>query len=145
MCDINCALGIAQLARIEEFVEKRNRVAERYNQLLAKEKRVSTPKVPANCRMSWFVYVIRLADRYTQEQRDTLLKLMMGRGIQVSNYFPPMYLQPFIVEKYGYKKGDFPVTDAVSKSTMALPFYNNLSAEDAQLVWKELSSCLDEL
>jgi perosamine synthetase len=145
MCDINCALGIAQLARIEEFVEKRNCVAERYNQLLAKEKRVSTPKVPANCRMSWFVYVIRLADRYTQEQRDTLLKLMMGRGIQVSNYFPPMYLQPFIVEKYGYKKGDFPVTDAVSKSTMALPFYNNLSAEDAQLVWKELSSCLDEL
>lgn len=145
LSDINCALGIAQLARIEEFVDKRIKVAAMYEQLLTDEKRVSTPKTPKNCRMSWFVYVIRLADRYSQEQRDTLLNKMMSRGIQVSNYFPPMYLQSFIADEYGYKKGDFPVTDAVSKSTVALPFHNNLSADEARLVCSELKACLDTL
>lgn len=145
MCDINCALGIVQLSRIEEFVEKRLRVAAMYEQLLAAEKRISTPRTPAGCRMSWFVYVIRLADRYTQEQRDKLLKKMTERGIQVSNYFPAMYLQPHIANQFGYKKGDFPVTDAASKSTMALPFHNNLSADEAKFVCDQLRSCLDEI
>ncbi|MCE5187107.1 MAG: DegT/DnrJ/EryC1/StrS family aminotransferase [Planctomycetaceae bacterium] len=145
LSDINCALGIAQLARLEEFVEKRACVASMYGQLLAGEKRVSSPQTPEGCRMSWFVYVIRLADKYTQEQRDTLIQKMHARGIQVSNYFPPMYLQPFIAKKYGFKKGDFPVTDAVAKSTMALPFHNNLSAEEAKLVVAELTACLNEL
>jgi len=145
LSDINCALGIAQLARIEEFVEKRARVADRYTKLLAGEDRVITPKTPAGCKMSWFVYVIRLADRYTQQQRDTLIQKLHARGIQVSNYFPPMYLQPFLVDRFGYKKGDYPVTDAVAKSTMALPFHNNLSEADAKLVCDELKSALDKL
>lgn len=145
LSDINCALGIAQLARIEEFVAKRAHAADMYTRLLAGENRVSTPKTPQGCRMSWFVYVIRLADRYTQEQRDTLIQKLHARGIQVSNYFPPMYLQPFLVERFGYKKGDYPVTDAVSKSTMALPFYNNLTESDAKTVCDELRAALDEI
>lgn len=145
LSDINCALGIAQLARIEEFVEKRAHAADMYTRLLAGEERVITPKTPEGCRMSWFVYVIRLADRYTQEQRDTLIAKMHARGVQVSNYFPPMYLQPFLVERFGYKKGDYAVTDAVSKSTMALPFYNNLTESDAKTVCDELRAALDEI
>lgn len=74
LSDINCALGIVQLSRIEEFVEKRNTVAGMYQQCLVDENRLIVPQVPADCRMSWFVYVVRLAEKYTQEQRNTLLK-----------------------------------------------------------------------
>jgi perosamine synthetase len=145
LSDINCALGIVQLSRIEEFVDKRLRVAEMYHQLLKDDDRLIVPTVPADIHMSWFVYVIRLTEGYTMEQRNTLLQKMLDRGIQVSNYFPPVHLQPFIAEQYGCKVGDCPVTDAVVKSTMALPFHNNLSAGEVELVCKELKACLDEI
>jgi perosamine synthetase len=145
LCDINCALGIVQLSRIEEFIQKRQRVADMYCQLLRDEKRLILPVVEPNSRMSWFVFVIRLTENYTREQRNTLLKKMLGRGIQVRDYFSPVHLQPFIVEQYGCKEGDYPVTDAVCKSTIALPFHNNLTAEEVELVCKELKACLDEI
>ncbi|MCI0498501.1 MAG: DegT/DnrJ/EryC1/StrS family aminotransferase [Planctomycetales bacterium] len=145
LCDINCALGIVQLSRIEEFVQKRNAVAKMYQQCLAGDERVAAPQVPVNCRMSWFVYVVRLADRYTQQQRNAVMEKLTARGIQVSNYFPPVYLQPFIAKQYGFRQGDFPVTDAVAKSTIALPFHNNLTPKEAQLVCRELKACLDEI
>ena len=145
LCDINCALGTVQLSRIEEFVEKRSTVARMYSQLLAHESRVRAPQEPANARMSWFVYVIHLDQRYTNAQRDALIKKMLARGIQVSNYFTPAHLQPFIVEKLGCKVGDYPVTDAICTRTMALPFYNNLTMDDAKLVAAELKASLDEI
>ncbi len=95
--------------------------------------------------MSWFVFVVRLAEQYTMQQRNELLGMMIDRGIQVSNYFPPVYLQPFMIEQFGFKEGDFPVTDSVCKGTIALPFHNNLSEREVELVCDELVSCLDEL
>jgi len=144
LSDINCALGIVQLSRIEEFVEKRAKVAQMYSALLAGESRIRVPSAPADARMSWFVYVIHLDHRYTNAQRDALIHKMLGRGIQVSNYFPPAHLQPFMVEKFGLKEGDYPVTDAVCKRTMALPFHNNLTMDEAKLVCAELKAALDE-
>jgi perosamine synthetase len=145
LSDINCALGIVQLSRIEEFIEKREKVARMYQQCLADEDRLIVPRAPEDSFMSWFVFVVRLAAQYTQQQRNTLLKKMIDRGIQVSNYFPPVHLQPFIAEQYGCKVGDMPVTDAVVKSTLALPFHNNLTAGEVELVCKELKHCLSEL
>jgi perosamine synthetase len=145
MCDINCALGIVQLSRIEEFVEKRRAVARMYQQLLAGDDRIVVPQEPKGSRMSWFVFVVRLNAGYVQAQRDILLKKMIERGIQVSNYFPPVHLQPFMVKQFGFKKGDFPVTESVCERTIALPFHNNLSADEVKLVCKELKACLDSL
>ena len=145
LSDINCALGIVQLSRIEEFVKKRARVAKMYQDILTDDDRLIVPQAPANGLMSWFVFVVRLTEQYTQDQRNTLLKKMLDRGIQVSNYFPPVHLQPFIAEQYGCEIGDMPVTDAVVKSTIALPFYNNLTETEVHLVCKELKDCLSEL
>lgn len=145
LSDINCALGIVQLSRIEEFIQKRQGVIDMYSQLLKDEQRLILPTAPANSRMSWFVYVVRLAEGYSQDQRNTLLKKMLDRGIQVSNYFPPVHLQPFIAKQYGCKEGDMPVTDAVVKSTVALPFHNNLTAEEVELVCREFKACLNEI
>lgn len=145
LCDINCALGIVQLSRIEEFVEKRRAVAQMYQQLLAGDERIIVPQEPKGSRMSWFVFVIRLKEGYVQAQRDSLLKKLKERGIQVSNYFPPVHLQPFMVKQFGFKKGDFPITESVCERTIALPFHNNLSAEEVKLVCKELKACLDTL
>ena len=69
---------------------------------------------------------------------------MNDKGIQVSNYFPPVHFQPFIAGQFGFKKGDFPITESVSKSTIALPFFNNLSKEQVATVCKNLKEILDK-
>jgi perosamine synthetase len=145
LSDINCALGISQIRRIEEFVRKRQQVAQMYLERLAGEKRIVLPRVPEGVRMSWFVFVIRLAESYQLQQRNEVLTRLMERGIQVSNYFPPVYLQPFIAEALGHKSGDFPVTDFISARTIALPFHNNLSRQEVELVCTELQGILDQM
>lgn len=145
LSDINCALGIVQLSRIEEFIRKRRAVAAMYQEILADEKRIIVPQEEGGSFISWFVFVVRLVDRYSQTQRDRLLTMMTQRGIQVNNYFPPVYLQPFIAGPLGHKAGDFPVTDRISARTMALPFHNNITRQQATLVCDELRRCLDEI
>lgn len=144
LSDINCALGIVQLSRIDQIMEKRRQVAKWYQQMLEDDSRLIVPTEPDGCDMSWFVFVIRLADGFTLEYRDSILQEMRNKNIQVSNYFPPVHLQPFMVEKFGYKTGDFPITEAVSKSTIALPFYSNLNKDSVAAVCKTLKKTLDE-
>ena len=111
--------------------------------MLAGDDRLLVPDDPAGCAISWIVFVVRLADRFTLEQRDGILEVMKDKEIQVSNYFPPVQLQPFMVERFGYKQGDFPVTDSVCKSTIALPFHNNLARDQVATVCKTLAEAMD--
>jgi perosamine synthetase len=134
LSDINCALGIAQLARIEQIKARRKQVAKWYQEMLADDQRIIVPAEPDGCDMSWFVFVVRLAENYTLEQRDRVLQQMLERQIQVSNYFPPVHLQPFMHNRFEYQKGDFPVAEKTSQSTIALPFYNNLTKDDVAVV-----------
>ncbi len=142
LSDINCALGIVQLSRIEQIKAKRKQVAKWYQEMLTDEDRIIVPAEPADCDMSWFVFVVRLADNFSREQRDRILERMRERSIQVSNYFPPVHLQPFMARQYGYKEGDFPVTERVCKSTIALPFYNNLTRDQVAVVCKALKDAI---
>jgi len=142
--DINCAIGIVQLSRIDEIKAKRRQVANWYQEILADEDRLIVPTEMKDCDVSWFVFVVRLKEQFTLEHRDNILKSMNEQGIQVGNYFPPVHLQPFMVEKFGYKPGDFPVTESVSKSTIALPFYNNLTKDKVQIVCQTLKISLDK-
>jgi perosamine synthetase len=145
LSDINCALGIVQLSRIDEIKAKRSQVAGWYQEMLADEARLVVPAEPDNCDINWFVFVVRLTEGFTLDQRNRVLEAMTSREIGVSNYFAPVHLQPFIAEQFGYKPGDFPVTDSVSSRTIALPFYNNLKKSEVAIVCKTLKEVLDEI
>jgi len=144
LSDINSALGIVQLSRIDEIKAKRKQVADWYNDNLGDDERVILPTEPPGCDMSWFVFVVRLAGNPSLEKRNAVLKELSEQGIQASNYFPPAHLQPFIAEKFGFSEGDFPVTESVSKSTIALPFYNNLNEKQVITVSEMLKGILDK-
>jgi perosamine synthetase len=145
LSDINCALGVVQLSRIEEIKRKRKQVAEWYQENLAGDDRLIVPTEPAGCDINWFVFVVRLADRFTRQNREKILQTMRDAGIQVSNYFTPVHLQPFMVERFGFKPGDFPITESVADRTIALPFYNNLSKADIAIVCDELRLAIESL
>jgi perosamine synthetase len=142
LSDINSALGLSQLARLPEFLQARERVAQRYLKKLAEMDELVLPAPYRDGRMSWFVFVIRLADRFTQDQRDAVLAHLRGQGIGTNNYFSPVHLQGFYREQFGYKPGDFPVTEKVAARTLALPFYNRLSESDQDLVVEVLKAAI---
>ena len=144
LSEINCALGIVQLSRIDEIKAKRRQVAAWYQEMLADDNRLIVPVEPDKCGISWFVFVVRLADRDTLQQRNSILEVMKKQNIQVGNYFPPVHLQPFMVEQFGYKQGDFPITESVSRSTIALPFHNHLTKDEVAVVCKTLREALDK-
>jgi perosamine synthetase len=142
LSDINCALGLAQLERIEEILEKRERVARLYAERLSDVPEVTPPPLESGKRISWFVYVVRLAARFRRSDRDSILRGLRAAGIGCSDYFSPIHLQPFYRRAFGYKKGDFPVTEAAAERTIALPFHNNLSPDEIDLVVAALKKIL---
>jgi perosamine synthetase len=143
LSDINCALGLAQLSRIDEIKAKRRQVAAWYREMLAAEDRLLVPNEAPGCETSWFVFVVQLVEPYGLQQRDRVLQEMDRQGIQVSNYFPPVHLQPFIAAKYGHSPGDFPVAESVSRRTIALPFYNHLTQDEVAIICGVLRGVLD--
>ncbi|MCJ7776983.1 MAG: DegT/DnrJ/EryC1/StrS family aminotransferase [Sedimentisphaerales bacterium] len=143
LSDINCALGIVQLSRINEIKAKRKQVAKWYQEALAGDDRFIMPTEPTGCDINWFVFVVRLSDRFTRQHREKVLQMMRDAGIQVGNYFTPVHLQPFMVKQFGYKPGDFPVTEFIAERTIALPFYNNLSKSEVATVCDELRRAVD--
>ena len=142
MSDINAALGIAQLKRVKDIFEKRSRVADMYYKELKDMAGVCAPYVAPGVKLSWFVYVVRLSGRYSKTDRDRIIEKMAKKGIECRNYFQPIHTQPCYKDLFGYKKGDFPVCEAVADRTIALPFYNNLRKQDVRFVVKALKEIL---
>jgi perosamine synthetase len=142
LSDIACALGVAQLERLDEMMERRARVAAWYDQRLAGLDALRRPGVRDGVQLSWFVYVVRLADEYRRADRDRIIDGLHGRGIGCRNYFPPIHLQPFYGERFGWAPGDFPVTEAAAERTIALPFFSGLSEAEVDEVVSSLRELL---
>jgi len=142
LSDVNCAIGLAQMKRIDEILGKRDRVAGWYRARLENESRISTQRISPDCRISWFVFVIKLADRYSEEDRGRIIQSLRDRGIGCSNYFAPIHLQRFYQEQVGCKPGDFPVCERVAARTIALPFHGNITESHVDEVCTTLKSLL---
>jgi perosamine synthetase len=139
--EMSAALGISQLRRIEEFLAKRERVARRYSDALARFDWVRPPVVKPDVRMSWFVYVVTLAEGL---DRDEVMRQMEARGVPVRGYFSPVHLQPYIRERFGYAGGELPLTESIARRTIALPFHNNLSDAEVEEVVATLADVVEK-
>jgi len=137
--EMSSALGAVQISRINELLKKRDHVAEMYNKRLKKIPGVTIPCSSQGVRRSWFVYVIQLDEKYN---RDSVMKKLDAEGIPTRPYFTPIHLQPFYIDRFGYKEGDFPVAEEVSHKTLALPFHNNLSEEQVEYVCNTIERIL---
>jgi dTDP-4-amino-4,6-dideoxygalactose transaminase len=118
--EMSAALGVTQMGRIEELLAKREQVAQWYEERLSQTPGVEMYAVePATTRMSWFVYVVKFAHGI---ERAAVAQALERRGIPVRPYFAPIHLQPFMVERFGYRLGDFPVTEDLGMRGLAIPF-----------------------
>jgi len=142
MDEMSAVLGLVQLSRIEEIVASRAQVADWYAKALKEVEGIEPPYVSPNIRMSWFVYVVRLSEAFTQKDRDRILQGLQEKGIECRNYFAPIHLQPFYREILGTKEGDFPATESIAARTIALPFYNRLTEGEVDYVVENLDDIL---
>ena len=130
--EMSAALGLSQIKRIDELLGKRERVAGWYNEQLAGEELIEIPHLAATTtRMSWFVYVVRIKP---PARRDEVLKHLAAAGIPSRPYFTPIHLQPFYQNKFGYQRGDFPVTEYLGDVSLALPFSGVMTEEHVAYV-----------
>ena len=138
--EFNAALGTVQMSRIEELLRNREQVADWYEQHLLGIQGVTRPRIqPETTRMSWFVFIIWLEDEKT---RDRVAHELETRGIPVRPYFTPIHLQPYMVERFGYRKGDFPITESLGERGLALPFSGKMSEEMVAEVCRQLRAVL---
>lgn len=140
LSEVQCALGLAQLARIEEILARREQIARRYGALLRDCPALHLPalQVP-NQRLSWFVLVVRLADRFSAPDRGRIVQTLAEQGIATGRYFAPIHLQPAYS---GSRRFPLPVTEAVAQRTLALPFFNRLTESQIARVCAALRSAL---
>lgn len=138
--ELSAALGMAQMKRLEELLVKREKVAEWYRTRLEKIPGVEPPAVEkTTTRVSWFVYVIRVNPGI---DREALAQRLAARGIPVRPYFLPIHLQPYMIERFGYRPGDFPVTEDLGARGLALPFSGVMTEEQVELVCQTLKESL---
>lgn len=140
--EMSAALGQAQLGRIEELLAKREQVAGWYNERLKDVEGVQIPYIAqTTTHMSWFVYVVRLAPEI---ERNPVMGALEKRGIPSRPYFTPIHLQPFYVQRFDYRRGDFPVTEAMGDTCLALPFSSVMTEEQVDYVCEHLATVLQQ-
>lgn len=141
MDEMSAAVGLAQLEKLDFMIKERKKIAGWYNEFLSKEgKIIQTPYVDSNNVHTWFVYVIKLLNK--RVKRDEIIKKLAGRGVSTKPYLPSIHLFDFYKKEFGYKAGDFPVSESISKYSLALPFYIGLKKSDIKDICHELISVL---
>jgi len=130
--DLSAALGIGQLEKLDLILELRSQVAERYRALLAGVEGAELAAADdAEHHRSWFVFVVRLAAGI---DRERVIEELTKEKIASSRYLPCIHLQPYMRERFGFAEGLCPQGEELSRSTVALPFYTALEAEDQERV-----------
>lgn len=139
MSELSAALGLAQAARLEEFVARRAEAAARYDTRLSGLDFVRPPVVREDVRMSYFVYVVTLARGLS---RDDVIAALAREGVPARGYFSAVHRQPYL-RPYLTGEPDLPVTEDAVTRTLALPFHNHLSDEDAERVVEALKNAVN--
>jgi perosamine synthetase len=138
--EMSAAMGHVQMSRIEELLAKRAQVAKWYYEQLEGNNSVSLPSiVESTSKKSWFVFVVQLAPQFN---RDDFINKMGNIGIPARPYFAPIHLQPFMVERFGYQKGDFPITEDLGNRGVALPFSGVMMEAQVTIVTESIKKIL---
>jgi perosamine synthetase len=125
LSELQCALGLAQLERLDELLAGRARVAELYGQALAGIEGVELPCPDVGGdRRGWFVYVVQLP---AGVERDAAVEALRAQGIDSKPYLPAIHLMSFYRERFGHREGEFPVCEDVAARSLALPFFPGLT------------------
>jgi perosamine synthetase len=139
---VACALGVAQLERLDAMLADRARVAAAYGRALARIEELDLPCPDAGGdRRSWFVYVVQLPPA---ADRDRVMLALRERGLDSKPYLPAIHLMSFYRQRFGHREGEFPVCEDVARRSLALPFFPEMTEGQVERVAAALNSVLEQ-
>ncbi len=130
LADLNAALGLAQLTKLDALNRKRAKLVERYSRKLATIPGIRTVKMLPGMKSSWHIFPIHVDARKLGMDRDGLVAALWKRNIGTSVHFIPLHLQPFYQKQFGYRKGDFPVSEKIYAGILSLPLFPRMTLRD---------------
>ncbi len=142
LSDVACAIGIAQLGKIERTLAQRAHVAELYRQELQGIEGLTLPCEGRDGAVrGWFVFVVQLPHGV---DRDSTVRELAARGIQSKPYLPAIHLMSFYRERFGHREGEFPVCEDVAARSLALPFFPQMTEAQVQRVAAQLTAVVGQ-
>jgi perosamine synthetase len=140
LSDVACALGIAQLQRLDEMLAGRARVAGWYREALAELDALGLPCEDRDGdERGWFVFVVQVPHGV---DRDETVRKLAARGVQSKPYLPAIHLMSYYRERFGHREGEFPVCEDVAVRSLALPFFPEMTEGQVARVAAALGSAL---
>ena len=132
--DIQCALGLSQLKRIESLVKRREEIAAQYSNAFASIEGLILPRNFPGTRSSYHLYVIQLPLEHLKGGRREIFDEMVSCDLGVNVHYIPIHLQPYYRDRFGYREGDFPLAERYYERAITLPLYPKMTEEDVQNV-----------
>ena len=130
MTDIQAALGIHQLARLEQFLKVRSKYVAMYNEAFGEMPEIQTPIAHTDVRHAWHLYVIQLDLERLVINRAQFIEALRAENIGTSVHFIPVHLHPYYRQTFGHKRGDFPSAERIYDRIVSLPLYPKMTEED---------------
>ncbi|MEG0480639.1 MAG: DegT/DnrJ/EryC1/StrS family aminotransferase [Clostridium sp.] len=144
MTDMQAALGLCQLDKIQRMQDIRKEYADRYNEALGKLNEIITPCEVEGNRHAWHLYVIRIKEDMLTIDRNKFIECLAEENIGTSVHYTPVHLHPYYMETFGYKYGDFPVAEKAFEGMISLPLYPSMSTQDVEDVIDAVTRIVQE-
>jgi dTDP-4-amino-4,6-dideoxygalactose transaminase len=130
MMDLQAALGIHQLAKVEKFRARREEIVRRYRHGLEDLPELTLPDAPVDGRNAWHLYPLLVDFAGLRIDRDRMIELLAGENISANVHYIAAHLFSYYRERHGFKRGDFPVAERLSDAEVTLPLYTRLTDGD---------------
>lgn len=130
--DIQCALGISQLVKLDGFVIRRRAIVRRYNEAFRDMEEIITPYEKTNVKAAYHLYMILLNLEKLSVNRKKIFDALRAENIGVHVHYIPLHIQPYYQEKLGYKEGDFPIAEDYYKRALTIPLFPKMSNDDVE-------------
>jgi len=142
MSELHAIVGLYQLRRLEEFIERRNKIAQRYDERLTKINGVKPLRIPQNVRSNYYKYIAFLDPAIDREKLKDCLKKRCGVALSGEVYDPPCHLQPLYKRLLGFHEGKYPNAETIAKRHICLPLYTQMTNEEVEYVLNSLREVL---
>jgi perosamine synthetase len=140
--DIQCALGLSQLKKLDQFVERRRAIADFYRHAFAKHELIDLQHLPIGAASAWHLFIVKLRLEHMSLTRKDVYTALREAGIGAQIHYIPVHLHPYYRNRYQHRRGDFPIAERYYDRCLSLPIFPGMTDGDAQRVVETLNRIL---